>query len=551
MLPNKLKRHLSSAHPSLVEKPKKYFLRKLENLTNQKASISSFSHTGQNVVMASYKVAYRVARCKKPHTIAEELILPAATDLVGIMIGDNAAKKLKDVPLSNNTICRRIEDMGVDITDQLICRLKDNEFAIQLDEATFGGDDAYLICYVRYLFQAEKRIVEDLLFCKPIELRCRGVDMFHIIDDFFSENGLQWQNVVGICTDGARSMSGKYNGLQSLIRECAPLAKWTHCMLHREALASQCFRIELNEVVEEIVKVINYVKTSAVRSRIFSKLCDDLETPHKQLLFHATTRWLSLGNAFARVFELRQELLTFLQLEKHRIAESFQQADFLLKFSYLCDIFEKLNKLNVSMQGNDANILELSDKIEAFVRKISLWRFDVSNNSGHEYFPFLNRMLADLSVISLPLVVSNTASEHLSALEANFKQYFTSDFSSYVWIRNPFSVSVVPSMFYGSQKEEFIDLSCNNTLKSKMDQFCTDFWIEACTEYPVISKAALRLLIPFATSYMCETGFSAVAVIKTKYRSKLDVEREMRVAVSNITPRFEALCQSKRANVSH
>ena len=90
------------------------------------------------------------------------------------------------------------------------------------------------------------------------------------------------------------------------------------------------------------------------------------------------------------------------------------------------------------MQGNDANILELSDKIEAFVRKISLWRFDVSNNSGHEYFPFLNRMLADLSVISLPLVVSNTASEHLSALEANFKQYFTSDFSSYVWIRNPF-----------------------------------------------------------------------------------------------------------------
>ena len=55
----------------------------------------------------------------------------------------------------------------------------------------------------------------------------------------------------------------------------------------------------------------------------------------------------------------------------------------------------------------------------------------------------------------------------------------------------------------------------------------------------------------FATSYMCEAGFSAVAVLKTKYRLKLDVEREMRVAVSNITPRFEALCRNKRANVSH
>ena len=159
MLPNKkLKRHLSSAHPSVAEKPKEYFLRKLENLANQKASISSFSHTGQNVVMACCKVAYRVA-CKKPHTNAEELILPVATDLVSIMVGENAAKKLKDVPLSNNTICRRIEDMGVDISDRLICGLKGDEFAIQVDEAIVSGHDAYLICYVRYLFQAEKRIV--------------------------------------------------------------------------------------------------------------------------------------------------------------------------------------------------------------------------------------------------------------------------------------------------------------------------------------------------------------------------------------------------------
>ena len=73
-------------------------------------------------------------------------------------------------------------------------------------------------------------------------------------------------------------------------------------------------------------------------------------------------------------------------------------------------------------------------------------------------------------------------------------------------------MGVVPSMFSGPQKEELIDLSCNNTLKSKIDRFCTSFWIEARAEYPVISKAAFRVLIPFAASYMCEAGFSAVAV---------------------------------------
>ena len=56
---------LNSAHPSLVKKAKEYFLRTLEYLANSEASISTFYHTGQNMVMASYKVAYRVALVKK------------------------------------------------------------------------------------------------------------------------------------------------------------------------------------------------------------------------------------------------------------------------------------------------------------------------------------------------------------------------------------------------------------------------------------------------------------------------------------------------------
>ena len=47
-----------------------------------------------------------------------------------------------------------------------------------------------------------------------------------------------------------------------------------------------------------------------------------------------------------------------------------------------------------------------------------------------------------------------------------------------------------------------------------MDRFCTNFWYEARPEYPDILKAALCVLIPFATSYVCEAGFSAVTVLK-------------------------------------
>ncbi|GFU35697.1 SCAN domain-containing protein 3 [Trichonephila clavipes] len=52
------------------------------------------------------------ARCKKPHTIAEELILPAAIEIVETMFGDNFAKELQSIPLSNDTVSRRIDDIA-------------------------------------------------------------------------------------------------------------------------------------------------------------------------------------------------------------------------------------------------------------------------------------------------------------------------------------------------------------------------------------------------------------------------------------------------------
>ena len=69
------------------------------------------------------------------------------------MIGESAAQKLKAVPLSNNTISRRIEKISEDINDQLAAKSRENEFSLQLDEATIStsNKDAYLICYVRFI----------------------------------------------------------------------------------------------------------------------------------------------------------------------------------------------------------------------------------------------------------------------------------------------------------------------------------------------------------------------------------------------------------------
>ncbi|GFV73632.1 SCAN domain-containing protein 3 [Trichonephila clavipes] len=87
---------------------------------------------------------------KKPHKIAEELVLPAAIEIVEIMFGDNFAKELLSMSLSNDTVSRRIDDTDEDVDQQFFGKLRDKLFSIQLDEATDSNKDAHFIAYVRF-----------------------------------------------------------------------------------------------------------------------------------------------------------------------------------------------------------------------------------------------------------------------------------------------------------------------------------------------------------------------------------------------------------------
>ena len=104
------------------------------------------------IVTASYEIALIVAKNKNPHTIAEELIMPAAKVLVKQVISDEAVSNLNSVSLSNNTIQRGITEMSTDINEQVITEVQGSKygFSIQLDEATDVSNCAQLLVFVRY-----------------------------------------------------------------------------------------------------------------------------------------------------------------------------------------------------------------------------------------------------------------------------------------------------------------------------------------------------------------------------------------------------------------
>ena len=70
-------------------------------------------------------------------------------------------------------------------------------------------------------------------------------------------------------------------------------------------------------------------------------------------------------------------------------------------------------------------------------------------------------------------------------------------------------------------------------------------------EYPDLAQKALKTLLPFPTSYLCESGFSVMAATKTKSRNRLDVRDTLRVSLSTIIPRWERLVAAKLDQGSH
>ena len=230
MKPLHLKRHLTTKHRALNDKPVEFFLRKCNELKKSQSTIQSYGTPIAKAQEASYRASLRIARAGKLHTIGEQLCSPLAKEMTRIMCGEKAARELNLVPLSNDTMSRRTKYMAGDVKNTLIERIKNSRyFAIQLDETTDVADLANLLVYVRYEYDGAAQ--EDFVFCQSLETRTTAEHIFQVLNMFIQENGLDWKKCVGVCTDGARAITGHNSRVAACIREVAPEMRGTHCSI--------------------------------------------------------------------------------------------------------------------------------------------------------------------------------------------------------------------------------------------------------------------------------------------------------------------------------
>uniref|UniRef100_UPI00358F884D protein FAM200C-like n=1 Tax=Myxine glutinosa TaxID=7769 RepID=UPI00358F884D len=488
-----------------------------ENVKRQRLDQSgTLFQQHKRLTEASYAVSLLIAQQKKPHTVRETLIKPCALKMARILLGEEAEKKFNKTSLSNNTVQRRIADLSSDITGQVIAEIKDAAFglfSIQLDESTDVSSCSQLLAFVRYV--KGDSIKEEFLFCRSLERNIRAVDVMEKVTEFFDHEELNWHNVCGVCTDGAPAMLGAKSGFQ--------------------------------DVLEQVIKIVNDVKSSALNSRLFKQLCTEMDSEHKNLLYSTKVRWLSKGNVVARVFELREEMQSSLQMqEKHKLEASFHEKLWVFPLAYLVDIFDQLNRLNLQLQGKGTTIIQFIDTLSAFKQKLENWKRKAEEGNF--------TMFESLSEVTInePLNpgVAKDVVTHLSCLREEFLQYFPEiGREGLVLMRNPFLVKV--NDVQDDLQDELIefqnDSGCRDVFEASS---ISEFWPKMMGSYPNIVKECLRKLLPFATTYLCESGFSTLVQLKTKAQNHLECEADLRCALSTTEPRIWKLLQ-KIQNISH
>ncbi|XP_068240056.1 protein FAM200C-like [Palaemon carinicauda] len=442
--PSGLKEHLESKHKDHVGTSIEAF--KLKRVRyDQKATLLSygFSAPRKPLLEASYKVSYMIAREKKPHKIGETLVKPCALEMAKIVLGEEAAKKLSQVSVSNDTVHQRIKDMSQDIITQVVREIKQipAKISMQIDESTDVSNHSQLLVFVRYVH--EKNIKEEFLFCERLETITKAVDVFMLIQSFLDRNELAWDLIGSICTDGTPALIGKKSGFVAIVTETAPHVLTTHCVLHRQALASKTLPKILKEAMGILVQTVNFIRGRPLNHQLFKKFCDEIGAEHGVLLYHTEVRWLSRGSVLTRVVELQDEILEFLKHQQSPIAKHFEDEHFIFSLGYLADIFSLLNDLNTSMQGRDVDIIQAKGKVVAFTRKLPIWcrRVESGNQAN---FPNLDNILTKDGK-TLPVEILQEVKNHLEILSTNFEGYFsdTNDLCmESVWIQNPFSFDV-------------------------------------------------------------------------------------------------------------
>ncbi|KFD48214.1 hypothetical protein M513_10928 [Trichuris suis] len=313
MKPSRLREHLKRVRADKSKKDMAYFQSLWEKFRKRptlRSMVSSALQEENDGLLASYNISLIIAKSGKPHSIGKVLLLPVISEVLRTLLHISPTEITRKIPLSNNTVQRRIGEMSNDTEETLCNFLRTTSFALQLDESTLRRNEILLLAYARFL--KDDRLTEELLFAKELVTDTKGESIYRAVEEFFKEKSIHLANVMSVATDGAPSMVGSQRGFIAHLKEVVPGVLAVHCVIHRQHLVAKQLSDRLSCSLQFIISAVNKIKSKSLNERLFSQLCEANDEDFNRLLLHTEVRWLSKGTCLRRFYSLFDTVLEFL-----------------------------------------------------------------------------------------------------------------------------------------------------------------------------------------------------------------------------------------------
>ncbi|GFS73940.1 uncharacterized protein TNCV_108351 [Trichonephila clavipes] len=212
-----VKRHFETNHKSFCEKsePEQKELIASAIKDRNKQSTSMFKYVSKNchTSAASYSAANAITRHGKPFQEGEflkEAWLACAPSLFDDFDNkDKIIQRIKDVPLSRNTMKDRILKLAENVTDQQKNDINSAPFiSLCLDESIDTTKSARLAVIARYC--VGNIIKEELIAITSLLTTTKGTDICTAVRNSLAEKEIDLKKIVSVTTDGAPNMKRYY-----------------------------------------------------------------------------------------------------------------------------------------------------------------------------------------------------------------------------------------------------------------------------------------------------------------------------------------------------
>ena len=153
----------------------------------------------------------------------------------------------------------------------------------------------------------------------------------------------------------------------------------------------------------------------------------------------------------------------------------------------MADIFEKLNCLNLKLQGKDTNIIQLNDNVKAFVSKLKNWqrKVHIGNIAMFDSVSCIEETGEEFEDLRKLIVA------HLQSMECEFQRYFPElEEQEAILIENPFSASLDASGISDEIQDQYFDLQNDSSARILYhEKSLFQFWCEMYGLYPELGTA--------------------------------------------------------------